>query len=86
MSVANDGSQPAQEKSKNIVIYITLKRMELSSIEAQVDITVKNLRQRYEKPESPLREEIKVCIEENRFYYDPGKGWVPNHVEYHFFF
>lgn len=89
LSVANGSFQPAQEKPKNIIIHITIKRMELGSIEAQVDITVKNLRQyekpEYEKPESPLREEIAVCVEEKQFHYDPGKGWVPSH-SYHWIF
>lgn len=84
LSVANGSFQPAQEKPKNIIIYITIKRMELGSIEAQVDITVKNLRQ-YEKPESPLREEIKFCIEERHFHYDPGKGWVPSYSHHWIF-
>lgn len=42
LSVTNGGSQPAQEKPKNIII-ITLKRMELGDIEAQVNVIVKNL-------------------------------------------
>lgn len=42
MSVASNSSQPAEEKPKNIIITITLRRMELGDFEAQIDVMVKN--------------------------------------------
>ncbi|MEM2089023.1 MAG: hypothetical protein QXF52_10210 [Thermoproteota archaeon] len=42
MSVASNSSQLAEEKPKNIIITITLRRMELGDFEAQIECMVEN--------------------------------------------